>query len=129
VLMHAHGTPRVPDVFAFIAGGLIGYGLMSLLARGDATAAATLGRPMDRALGGAMNWLATGAAVSAAALLAEIHGWEAWPLSSLAATVAYLLCAGLQLSFALRRRARRRAAPAPSPRRPGRTTRSPAPRR
>jgi hypothetical protein len=120
VLMHAHGTPNVGDVLAFVAGGLIGYLMACAVARPDATGAAMPGTQGDRALAGAMNWLATGAAVGAAALLAEIHGWEAWALGSAAATVVYLVGAGLQLTVVMRVRAGRRR----SPRRLGRTTRS-----
>jgi spore maturation protein SpmB len=120
VLMHTHGTPTVADVFAFVGGGLIGYVVAWLLARGVAPAAATLGDPGDRALAGALNWLATGAAVGAAALVAELNGWEAWPLAAAAATAIYLLGASVQLVVVTR------AARLPSPRRPGRTTRSPA---
>jgi hypothetical protein len=122
VLMHSHGTPTVADVFAFVGGGLIGYATAWLVARGGGSVEPTLAGSEDRALAGAMNWLATGAAVGAAALVAEIHGWEAWTLAAALATVIYLLGASLQLAVVTRVR----AAPARSPRRPGRTTRSPA---
>jgi hypothetical protein len=120
--MHSHGTPTVADVFAFVGGGLIGYATVWLVARGGAYAEPALGDPRDRALAGAMNWLATGAAVTAAALVAEIRGWEAWTLGAAAATVIYLLGASLQLAVVTRAR----AVPRPSARRLGRTTRWPA---
>jgi hypothetical protein len=54
--------------------------------------------------GAALHWLAAGAAVGAAALLAEIHAWEAWPLGSFAATSIYILGAGAQLAVVSARR-------------------------
>ncbi len=77
VLMHSHGTPSVAYVFAFLAGALTGFGLMGLLARGGLTRAEPHEHAPDRVLAGAMHWLAAGAAVGAAALVARIGGWEA----------------------------------------------------
>lgn len=57
---------------------------------------------------GALHWLAAGAAVGAAALIAEIHGWEAWPLASFAATVIYIVGASAQLAVVSTRRAKRK---------------------
>jgi hypothetical protein len=107
VLMHTHGTPTVAEVFAFIGGGLTGYAVVWLFARGDTSAAASLGDAADRGSAGVMNWLATGAAVGAAALLAEIHGWEAWPLGAAAATGIYLVGASVQLAVVTRARGAR----------------------
>jgi hypothetical protein len=122
--MHTHGTPNVAEVFAFLGGGLAGYAVAWLVADGDTAPVEAVGEPADRASAGAMNWLATGAGVGAAALLAEIHGWKAWPLGAAAATGIYLLGASVQLAVVTRARAARRS----SPRRRGRTTRWPAPR-
>ena len=53
-----------------------------------------------------MHWLAAGAAVGAAALVARIGGWEAWPLAAFAATAIYILGASVQLALVTRRRDR-----------------------
>ena len=106
VLMQSHGTPRVAEVFAFVAGALTGFGLMGLLARGGLTRAEPNTHPPDRVLAGAMHWLAAGAAVGAAALVARIEGWEAWPLAAFAATAIYILGASVQLALVTRRRDR-----------------------
>jgi hypothetical protein len=50
-------------------------------------------------MAGALHWAAVGAAVGAVALLAELHEWFVWPLGSAAATVIYLVGAGLQLGL------------------------------
>jgi hypothetical protein len=107
VLMRSHGTPRVTDVFAFLAGALAGFGLMGLLAQGALLRMEPLEHPPDRVLAGAMHWLAAGGAVAAAALIAHhIHRWEAWPLGSLAATSIYILGASIQLALVTARRNR-----------------------
>jgi ribosomal protein S18 acetylase RimI-like enzyme len=111
VLMRSHGTPRVGDVFAFVAGAVIAFALLALLTRGAVAEPAT-DRAPDRVLAGTMHLLAAGAAVGAAALLAELGGWEAWPLGSFAATAIYLLGAGAELALVSRLMGARRAAPA-----------------
>lgn len=58
-----------------------------------------------RALAGALDLFAVGAAVGAAALLAMIPSWVAWPLTSLGATVLYMGAASIQLAVAERREA------------------------
>jgi hypothetical protein len=106
ILMGSHGTPDVAEVFAFVAGALTGFGLMGLLARGGLTPAAPHEHAPDRVLAGAMHWLAAGAAVGAAALVARIDGWEAWPLAAFAATAIYILGASVQLALVTGRRDR-----------------------
>ena len=106
VLMHFHGTPSVADVFGFLAGALTGFGLMGLLARGGLTSEDPRAHAPDRVLAGAMHWLAAGAAVGAAALVARIGGWEAWPLAAFTATAVYILGASVQLALVTRRRDR-----------------------
>ena len=106
VLMHSHGTPSVADVFAFLAGALTGFGLMGLLAQGGLTRGEANEPAPDRVLAGAMHWLVAGAAVGAAALVARIGGWEAWPLAAFTATAIYILGASVQLALVTRRRDR-----------------------
>jgi len=105
LLMSSHGTPRAAEVFAFLVGALIGFGLMAVLAQGALARSESLDHAPDRVLAGAMNWLAGGAAVGAVALLAGIHGWVAWPLGSFAATSIYILGASVQLALVTARRA------------------------
>jgi hypothetical protein len=99
VLMSTHGTPRVGEVFAFLAGAPVGFALIALLARGALAGGMSLDHPPARVTAGAMHWLGAGAAVGTVALIAEIDGWAAWPLGSLAATAVYLLGASLQLAL------------------------------
>jgi hypothetical protein len=99
VLLGSHGIPSVAEVFAFLAGALTGFGVMALAAHGALTRTEPLDRAPDRVIAGALHWLAAGAAVGSAALLSELHGWEAWPLASFAATTVYILGASLQLAL------------------------------
>jgi hypothetical protein len=98
VLLRSRGVPTVAEVFAFLAGALAGFGVMALAAQGAVTRMESLDHTPDRVLAGALHWLAAGSAVGAAALLAEIPGWEAWPLASFAATTIYILGASAQLA-------------------------------
>ena len=104
IVIRSHGLPGVAETLAFAAGALSGFGVMGLLARSALTGTDSLGDAADRVVAGSLHWLAVGAAVGVAALLAEIHGWEVWPLSSLAATVIYLLVASIQLAVVATRR-------------------------
>jgi hypothetical protein len=104
VLLRSHGAPHVAEVFAFAAGALAGFGLMALLARGALARMESLDDAADRVWAGALHWLAVGMAVGAVALLAEIHGWEAWPLGSFSATALYIFAASLQLTVVATRR-------------------------
>ena len=104
IVIRSHGLPHVPEVFAFAAGALSGFGLMGLMARGTLTGMDSLGDAADRVLAGSLHWLAVGAAVGLVALLAQIDGWEVWPLSSFAATVLYILIASFQLALVATRR-------------------------
>lgn len=106
MLLRSRGVPNVAEVFAFLAGALAGFGVMALAAQGAVTHLEALDDASDRVVAGALHWLAAGAAVGAAALLAEINGWEAWPLASFAATSVYILGASAQLAVVNARRMR-----------------------
>jgi spore maturation protein SpmB len=106
VLMDFHGTPNVADVFLFITGALGAFGVMGLLAHDALAGKESLDHPGDRVLAGTLHWLAVGSAVGIVALLAEVHGWEAWLLCSFAATAIYLTGASLQLALVTARRRR-----------------------
>lgn len=104
VLLGTHGTPRVAEVFAFLAGALTGFGLLGLLAHGALARGESLDHAADRVLAGALHWLAAGSAVGGAVLVAKLSGWEAWPLASFAATTIYILIASAQLALVTDRR-------------------------
>lgn len=106
MLMRTHGTPDAGEIFGFLAGALTGFGLMGLLAQGALARMESLDHAGDRVLAGAMHWLAAGSAVGTVALIAELHGWEAWPLCSFAATTIYILGASAQLALVATRRQR-----------------------
>jgi hypothetical protein len=99
LLVRAHGVPHVAEVFALAAGALLAYSLLSLLACGRGYRWEPLDNPGDRLTAGALNWLAVGAALGVVALLANIHGWAAWPLSSFTATFLYVATASVQLAL------------------------------
>ena len=86
-------------MFAFLAGALSGFGLMGLLAYGALARTESSHDAADRVLAGALHWLAAGAAIGAAALIAELHGWVARPLGSFAVTAIYILGASVQLAL------------------------------
>jgi len=104
VLMRSHGTPSVAEVFAFIGGAILGFTVVAALARGALKRHGMLDDPAARVAAGALHWLAVAGAVGAVALLAEIDGWEAWPLGSFAATTLYILLASVELALVTGRR-------------------------
>jgi len=104
--MRSHGPPSVGDVFLFLAGALLAFAALGLVAHGPLSDASSIDRKQDRILAGMLDWAAVGAAVGSAALLAQIHAWVAWPLCSSAATLVFLLGAGLQLAVIAVRRQR-----------------------
>ena len=112
LLMGRHGIPQTIDVFGFLAGALIGYGLLVLLARRALADVELIDHPPDRVIAGAMNWFAVGAAVGAAALIASFDASVAWMLAAFATTTVYMLSASAQLvivSVVTRRRSERTA--------------------
>jgi hypothetical protein len=98
LLVRVHGIPRVTEVFALAAGAVLAFSLLALLVRGMHPGSEPPDRQGDRVVAGALNWVAVGLAIGAVALLATIHGWLAWPVSSFAATFLYLFAASAQLA-------------------------------
>jgi len=98
LLMHSHGAPAVGDVFLFALGALVGFGVLGLLASGPLSGSRPIERGTDRVVAGMLDWAAVGASLGAVALIAQIHGAIAWPLGSLAATLIFLVAAGVQLA-------------------------------
>ena len=106
VLLVSRGKPTVGDVFLFIAGGLAAFGILGALIQGELARRETRDRRRDRVLAGAFDWISVGGAVGAAALIAEIPSWVAWPLAAFTATIVYFTAFGLQLALVtLRQRA------------------------
>jgi hypothetical protein len=102
VLISSRSIPNVGDVFLFAAGALCAFNLLALVSsRLGATRAMGLGR--ERVITGALHWFGVGIAVGAAALIARIPSWVAWPHGSFAATTLYLLGATVQLAIVVRR--------------------------
>ena len=98
ILTRSRGTPHVGDVMLGAAGVVLAYGALQLLGRrADAAADEQLGSAGRPLLGGALHVLAIAGALGAAALLAEISSWLAWPLAFFAATAVYLLVAGMTI--------------------------------
>jgi hypothetical protein len=101
VLISARSIPSVGDVFLFASGALCAFNVLALLtSRLGATRARGLGP--ERVITGALHWFGVGIAVGAAALIAQIPSWVAWPLGSFAATTLYLLGATIQLAVVVR---------------------------
>jgi len=99
VLIDYRGKPSVGDVFLFLAGAVLGFSTLGLLAQGPLANRRSIDRGRDRVIAGALDWAAVGAAVGVVALLGRIHGWVAWPLGSFVGTFVYLVGAGLQLGL------------------------------
>ena len=99
VLIDCRGKPSVGDAFLFLAGAVLGFSVLGLLAQGPPANRGSIDRRRDRVIAGALDWAAVGAAVGAVALVAKVPGWVVWPLGSFVGTVLYLAGAGLQLGL------------------------------
>jgi hypothetical protein len=101
VLEHGHSKPGVGHAYLFLVGAVAGFVAVALLA---SRAAPHRLEPASKDLlrTGAINVLALGLALGAAALAAMIPGTAAWPVGSFAATAVYLLVASGELAFAHR---------------------------
>jgi hypothetical protein len=101
VLTRERGTPPVGDVFLFMAGAVLAFGLLATVIRLSGS------RPLEPPASalrktGMAHFLAVGAALGAAALIAMIHSGIAWPLGAFAATATYLALASIELMVAAR---------------------------
>lgn len=103
ILTRSRGAPHVGDVFLGAAGVVAAYGALQLVGRrADHPADEQLGSAGRPVLGGALHVLAIGGAVGAAALLAQISSWFAWPLAFFVATVVYLVLSGITIGVLAR---------------------------
>lgn len=99
LLIHFRHLPGVWEIFLFLAGAIGAFVALSLVGRDTIEQARTLDRGRTRVLAGVLDIFGVGAAAGAAALLAMIPGWTAWPLASFVATVVYMLAASVQLAL------------------------------
>lgn len=104
VLLRSDGIPSTGDVLLFVAGGVSGFNMLALLAIGVVGHAHPVQRRQERVLAGLLDWIALAASVGAVSAITTMHGWTAWLLGPLAATVIYLLVASLQLAVVSIRR-------------------------
>ena len=100
LLIHFRHSPAVWQIFLFAAGALAAFALLWLSGRSAIESAEPLEQGPARALAGTLDIFAVGTAVGAAALIAMIPSWVAWPLGSFGATALYLITASVQLAFA-----------------------------
>lgn len=86
-----HSMPSVANIFMFAAGATIAYGMLRLLTwNTDDEADKPLARSPHVLRAGMLHLAAIGLAVTAAVLVARVHGDAAWILAPFAATLAYL---------------------------------------
>lgn len=100
LLIHFRHLPKVWEIFLFIAGAVVAFATLWLAGRATIERSQPIERSQAHALTGAIDLFAVGLAVGAAALIAMIPAWVAWPLDSFAATAVYLAVASLQLALA-----------------------------
>jgi hypothetical protein len=100
LLIHFRHLPQVWEVFLFVAGAVGAFASLWLIGRGAIVEARPVGLGAARALAGALDVFATGLAVGAAALIAMIPSWVAWPFAAFASTALYMVAASLQLALA-----------------------------
>ena len=103
MLLRSLGAPTPAEAFIFAAGAIAGFYLVDQLLRLLASATPGPANPINRcehrALAGAFDWIAVGAALGAVSLLVGIHGWLPWLVGPFVATVLYLLIASAQLAI------------------------------
>jgi hypothetical protein len=98
-LTRERGLPSIGEVFLFMVGAVAGFALLGLIVRLSG------GIPFEPSYGalrrtGMIHFLAVGAALGAATLVALIHSGIAWPLGAFVATATYLALATLELTLA-----------------------------
>jgi hypothetical protein len=100
ILMGAYGPPSPPRVFTFLAGAVVAFVVVGVLAYGGVTA--EFGGGSNRVeLWGGFHFLSVGLAVAAAWLVsAYAPALTGWPLAAFVATGAYLFIVGLEQTAA-----------------------------
>ena len=103
LLIHYRRSPAVWEVFLFLAGAIAAFAALWLIGHEPIERARPVSQQSARALAGTLDLFAVGVAVGAAALLAMIPSWAAWPVTSLGATGIYMTAASVQLAVAEQR--------------------------
>lgn len=98
VLERSHGTPAVGDTLLFLIGAFAGFAVLGVLSQRANEPPLSPGR-RDLIQTGLVQILAVGLALGAAALVAQIHSFAAWPIGGLVATLVYLGIAALELAM------------------------------
>jgi hypothetical protein len=100
VLTNARGIPDTLTALAFMAGAVLGFAFVSVLAFGGLT------KRFDRERGQALLWgsfhfFSVGLAIGAAALVTYyVQSFIAWPLAAFLSTIVYLLVLGAESTAA-----------------------------
>jgi len=102
VLMHEHDVPTAVDALLFMAGAVAGFTLVGAFAYGG-TGRRTGTVPVPFSLWHSFHLLAVGGAIGVAVAASRLSGDAAWAVGGFAATVVYLLGAGLQQCLGRRR--------------------------
>lgn len=101
-----HGMPSTGSIFLFAAGATIAYGALRLLTwnTDGEEAEKPLARSPHVVRAGVVHLAAIALAISAALLVARIHGDAAWLVAPLAATLAYLGFSSVEVALVERSR-------------------------
>jgi hypothetical protein len=102
LLLHFRGAPHVWEMFLFVAGAIAAFAGLWLIGRDAIELSEPVPQGPERAFAGVLDLFAVGCALGAAALLAMIASWPAWPLASFGATAVYVIIASVQLAIAKR---------------------------
>lgn len=103
VLSHAYGPPSPPLVFAFLAGAVLAFAVVGVLAFGGVTTEFGGGSGHVQ-LWGSFHFLSAGLAVGAAWLTSLVApSLLGWALGAFVATAAYLVVVGAENTVADRR--------------------------
>jgi hypothetical protein len=100
VLMNARGVPDTVAALAFMAGAVLGFAFVGVLAFGGLT------KHFDRERGQALLWgsfhfFSVGLAIGTAALVAYyVQSFIAWPLAAFLSTTVYFLILGAESTAA-----------------------------
>jgi len=103
MLVHFRGDPNVWQIFLFAGGAIAGYAILGAVAQAILKRARPLQSDPAKVEAGMFDWVAVGISVGAAALIAEIPSWVAWPLASGVVTLLYVAAVSVQLQLASRR--------------------------
>jgi hypothetical protein len=102
VLAHHRGIPDVWGALLFMAGGVVGFAIMGLVAYGG-FGPMRPARWAPVSLWQALHFVAVGAPIGAATLIGRtVHSPAAWLLGGMFATALYLGVVGAQLALAPR---------------------------